>query len=204
MHWLNVWLALPSLWWGQCDIQQVCTRSMSLIYHCSYMLLFIAGSFPWPGWSAAATLQALPAVTTRIFWLLFTGESARGAQGPGMGDTTQRYHVSTTPYTANNYTWICVLVLNIWKCKILLVADFIFGCNRFLPFKTKTYSYEKLLHSTSQFGHLNYGTKHFRPENREQFITDKVSIEICIWLCRTYVRALVVLVSYCMIHFDID
>ena len=204
MHWLNVWLALPSLWWGQCDIQQVCTRSMSLIYHCSYMLLFIAGSFPWPGWSAAATLQALPAVTTRIFWLLFTGESARGAQGPGMGDTTQRYHVSTTPYTANNYTWICVLVLNIWKCKILLVADFIFGCNRFLPFKTKTYSYEKLLHSTSQFGHLNYGTKHFRPENREQFITDKVSIEICIWLCRTYVRALVVLVYYCIIHFYID
>lgn len=40
----------------------------------------------------------------------------------------------------------------------------------FLPCKSKSYPYNALLHTTSQYGHLPYGHHHFREEVQESFI----------------------------------
>lgn len=41
----------------------------------------------------------------------------------------------------------------------------------FMPVHTQDKPYEKLLHSTSQFGHLPYGTKYFREEQGDKHVT---------------------------------
>lgn len=45
--------------------------------------------------------------------------------------------------------------------------------NIFVPFTKKEKSYDPLLHTKSQFGHLPYGTKYFREENIDQHVVIK-------------------------------
>lgn len=41
----------------------------------------------------------------------------------------------------------------------------------FMPVNPKEKAYEKLMHSTSKYGHLPYGTKYFREEHHEKHVT---------------------------------
>ncbi|KAL3874904.1 hypothetical protein ACJMK2_037856 [Sinanodonta woodiana] len=45
--------------------------------------------------------------------------------------------------------------------------------NIFEPFTKKYYPYEPLLHATSKFGHLPYGTKYYREESIDKHVTHK-------------------------------
>ena len=47
----------------------------------------------------------------------------------------------------------------------------IFHIFRFVPFKKKGKHYEPLLHTTSKYGHLPYGTKFYREEFPDKHVT---------------------------------
>lgn len=49
---------------------------------------------------------------------------------------------------------------------------------RFQPFKRRDRKYEPLLHSTSKFGHLPFGTKYYREEFLDKHITPKVILQL--------------------------
>lgn len=76
------------------------------------------------------------------------------------------------------YKLVYVVLMTICWVNRTCVLNFI--SSRFVPFTKKSYPHEPLLHTTSQFGHLPYGTKYFRHEYPESFISAEVGV--CQWI----------------------
>jgi len=66
------------------------------------------------------------------------------------------------------------LDLSLFELVVWLYID-LFTIHRFVPFTKKEGTYEPLLHSTSAYGHLPYGTKFYREEFLDRNITRIVS-----------------------------
>ena len=68
------------------------------------------------------------------------------------------------------FIWLCLSSMAVYLSFIFVTAC-VFS---FVPFKRRSESYEPLLHSTSQYGHLPYGNQYFREEFPDKFVAKVV------------------------------